>query len=454
MLWRELVVGGLFAGLLGACAVVDPVDSRYDTVGRSLAKARDEAIFLNIIRASHDYPLAFTTIANVTPTMTNTTGFALPSFSLGPANCLPTSVLSATPVTRTMTCAYGTGFGGAATAIGSSTASNATAVSTNFNVSTEETGSFYQGFLKPIDLQILNYFIRQGYPRELLFWLFADSFQFQRGTSVGPQALGYDYNPPDSYGCPRGTIAGVQKVCFRDWVWAAVLSGLTVEDKTIVKLGGSSSRRDSKDTGTGGAKSPETETVTRFCFSPFLAHQAMNDMGEARSRTIVKYLPISMKLIRPDQYCGNWTNSEAQKKVTEPQEDTFKLDFGPYTFRIVPRSAYGVFQFLGNMLKVQEAHLEPNGAVNTEDAGDASADLPKVTDLPPILITAHNEQLITVLHENGANCFAHTWFYDGDYCVPQEAANTKRIFSLLSQLIAIETQATDLSITPIVRIIE
>ena len=66
---------------------------------------------------------------------------------------------------------------GAATIFGSTTASNATAVSTNFSVSTQETGGFYQGFLKPIDLQILDYFIRQDYPRELLFWLFADSFQ-------------------------------------------------------------------------------------------------------------------------------------------------------------------------------------------------------------------------------------------------------------------------------------
>ena len=58
MWWRALLVGGLFAGLLGACAVVDPVDSRFDTVTRSLARARDEAIFLNLIRASQNYPLA------------------------------------------------------------------------------------------------------------------------------------------------------------------------------------------------------------------------------------------------------------------------------------------------------------------------------------------------------------------------------------------------------------
>ena len=71
------------------------------------------------------------------------------------------------------------------------------------------------------------------------------------------------------------------------------------------------------------------------------------------------------------------------------------------------------------------------------------------------MITGHDEPLITVLQaKHGTNCFSHTWFYDGDYCVPQEATNTKRIFSLLSQLIAIETTATDLSITPVVRIIE
>ena len=67
---RSLSVVALVGLVVSACALVDPVDSRYDTVSRSLAKARNEGIFLNLIRASHDYPLSFTTIANVTPTMT------------------------------------------------------------------------------------------------------------------------------------------------------------------------------------------------------------------------------------------------------------------------------------------------------------------------------------------------------------------------------------------------
>src|ERR1700689_837142 len=181
MWWRVLLVGALLGGALGACAVVDPVDNRYDTVSRSLAKARNESIFLNLVRARHDYHLSFVNVANVTPSLNNTTSLALPTFLLGPRfPALPTAV------DRDVV-------------FGNTTAGNTTAVSTNFNVSTQETSAFYQGFLKPIDLQTLNYFIRQGYSRELLFWLFTDSFEL---TLPGAQAaLGYHFNPPDDYGC-------------------------------------------------------------------------------------------------------------------------------------------------------------------------------------------------------------------------------------------------------------
>src|ERR1700691_2484062 len=149
---RVLAAGACFAGLLSACAVVDPVDSRYDTVSRSLAKARNESIFLNLIRASHDYPLSFVVVANVTPTMTNTTNFGLPSFLLGPPALLSTTVSTVQSIPNSV---------GRDAVFGSTTASNSTAVSTNFNVSTQETSTFYEGFLKPIDLQVLDYFIRQ-----------------------------------------------------------------------------------------------------------------------------------------------------------------------------------------------------------------------------------------------------------------------------------------------------
>jgi len=415
---RALLVGGLLAGLLSACALVDPVDHRYDTVSRSLAKARDEAIFLNLIRASHDYPLAFTTIANVNPSMTNSTAFGLPTFVEG-AGSVPATLGTVTAPGRNFI-------------FGNTTASNSTAVGTSFNVSTEETGSFYDGFLKPIDLQTLNYFIRQGYPRELLFWLFADSFQLQRGASAY-SAIGYHYNPPDSYGCPPNDP---EHRCFREWVWIALLSGLTVEEKTIV---------------TKLSSKFATTPVARFCFSPDLGKKAANEMGPALAAEIQrKYMRFSSP---PTPLCGKWTPKEAEALLKKPQSDTFDFNIGGATFRVVPRSAYGVFEFLGNLMKMQRDNIQPT-------PGKAFFWRPPFGEsdeavVPPVLETVDGEPpLITVLPDTGGGCFVHSWFLGDNYCVPEHAEMTKRIFSLLAQLIAIQTAVSDLSITPIVRVVQ
>jgi hypothetical protein len=200
------LAGAFLAGactvLLSACAVVDPVDTRYDTISRSLAKARNESIFLNIVRASQDYPLSFVTVSNVTPTMTNAASLGLPTFLFGPLN--PGGTALFTP--------------GRDVIFNNTAASNTTSVSSNFNVSTQETSTFYQGFLKPIDLQTLDYFIRQGYPRELLFWLFTDSFQL----NIHGHLFGYHYAPPDDFGCNREDL---KHRCFVDWVHDATLAG-------------------------------------------------------------------------------------------------------------------------------------------------------------------------------------------------------------------------------------
>src|SRR3984957_12105920 len=251
------LAGAGVAGLLRAGAVVDPVDARYDTISRSLAKARNESIFLNIVRASHDYPLSFVTVSNVTPTMTNTSSLGLPTFLFGPLN--PGAAALFTP--------------GRDVIFSNTTAANTTAVGSNFNVSTQETSAFYQGFLKPIDLQTLDYFIRQGYPRELLFWLFTDSFSV---TPPGGGPLGYHFNPPDYSGCPR---PAKKHRCFVDWVHNAAFTGLTVEEKTV-EAGGNAGPRGG--VGSTTATPPgKAATYARFCFNPILAQEAANAVAPA-----------------------------------------------------------------------------------------------------------------------------------------------------------------------------
>jgi hypothetical protein len=435
MWWRALLVGGFLAGLLSACAVVDPVDNRYDNISRSWAKARNESIFLNLVRASHDYPLSFTTVSNVTPSMTNVTSLGLPSFLEGPGFI---GLLKGTTVA---TSTFPTSSPGRDVFFGNTTANNNTTVSTNFSVSTQETSAFYQGFLKPIDLQTLNYFIRQGYSRELLFWLFADSFEIQRGSSP-VNSIGYEYSPPDSYGCPR---SDPYHRCFREWVWIALLTGLTVEEQSILKESRGS-------TGSaGGTSKPETIVVARFCFSPELASQARNQMPPALVAEIkAKYM---RSFANPSPICGTWTPKDAEDFSKLPQPDTFNFKVGSDTFRVVSRSAYGVFEFLGNLMKMQREGTEPTpGKAFLWPPGVGE---PNETEIPPVLQTIDNAPpLITVVQTSGAECFAHTWFYDGDYCVPEDASTTKKIFSLLAQLIAIQTAASDLSITPVVRVIQ
>lgn len=111
-----------------------------------------------------------------------------------------------------------------------------------------------------------------------------------------------------------------------------------------------------------------------------------------------------------------------------------------------------MFEFIGTLIKIRRDHPVPAPSVYIPPER-----APEEQSLPLLrTVSAGDDQdLVRVVLGNGdGRCFVHSWFYDGDYCVPESATNTKRIFSLLAQLIAIQTAATDLSITPIVRVIQ
>jgi hypothetical protein len=460
VMWcRVLLAGVLLGGIVGACAIIDPVDSRYDTISRSLAKSRNEAILLNLIRASHDDPLSFTTIANVTPALTNTSSFALPSFMFGPRIPL-TAAAAATSAAPLFS-------PGRDVIFGNTTAGNTTAISTNFNVSTQETYAFYDGFLKPIDLQVLNYFVRQGYQRELLFWLFTDAAEIK----IDDHRYGFRYDPPNDFGCFEKNVPTLLKdVCFSDLVRVATVSGLTVEAQTQQK------------SSTGGK--PATTVYTQFCFNQVQQQRAERAMRLPERippkdippedipawETLKKLHSSPLLYMTHKPTCG-----EAWKVQSEPQSDTFSFPRDPHahvTFTITPRSAYGVFIFLGSVMKWEWERMKwESGQIEQLGYGrrcyypgvpentHVPCDRKDVTE-PPTLWTVRDgrtmmaEELIKVVHNGAGHCFAQTLFRDGDYCVPDDATTTKRIFGLLAQLIAIQTQASDLSITPVVRIIQ
>ena len=467
---RVLLAGAALAGVLSACSMIDPVDNRYDTISRSLAKSRNESIFLNLVRAAHDYPLSFVTISNVTPSLTNTSTFSLPTFLFGPH--IP--LYAAPGIGTGASTSAGLFTPGRDVIFNNTTAADTTAVSTNFNVSTQETSAFYQGFLKPIDLATLNYFIRQGYPRELLFWLFTDSFELQ----IGGDLYGYHYNPPDDYGCSQ---TDPKRRCFIDWVHNAAYTGLTVEEKTVQKQAPANAKSDSTEGGGAAGAKPTTYSYARFCFNRVLGQEAQDTVprevaaASLRDLDIQPYTNIYKSPGPGFNNCGDpsWNPSP---DTTTAQPDILPLCFyaptpAPTpgsppvvappcpptssqlaqpveTFTIVPRSAYGVFEFLGTIIRMQQGLISPSQHAYIPHNRQYASGL-------PTLQTVHADKyLMSVTKNLGGDCFVHTWFEDGDYCVPEEKDTTKRVFALLAQLIAIQTAASDLSITPIVKVLQ
>jgi hypothetical protein len=425
MWWRQLVASVWLAVAMGACAVVDPVDSRYDTVNRTLAKARNESILLNIIRSSHDWPMSFTTVPQVNPSMQNVTTLGLPTFLVGPN---PRGL--AAPASPARDVIFGN----------QNNLTNATMVSSNFSVSSLENGSFYSGLLSPVSLHDLNYFIRQGYSRELLFWLFSDSIDVQFGSHV----IGYQFDPPYDYGCPPQDS---KKRCLREFIEIAVISGLTVEATTVAQ------GADSKS-GSGGGKG-QTE-FSRFCFDSVLAERGRKAMNPDRLTLVLsQFVDLNYKL---SPTCGSeWHPG----KENSAQKDTLRFHVGPMTFTIVTRSTYSIYQFLGKLLKqareatgqVPQADSRNEG---TADPTQSRPNLPREEEMIPTLSTIREDSnLLNIVKRSDGECFVDTRFIDGDYCVPERgSANTKRIFALLSQLIALKTTAADLAITPAVRVVQ
>jgi hypothetical protein len=455
---RELLTSGVLALAVSACAIVDPVDPRYDTVNRSLSKARNESILLNILRASHEWPLSFTTVPQVNPGMTNVTSVGLPNFLLGPSYKPPlvgplgvgaavTSTQYTLPSSSPMRDAI----------FNNNTLSNSTSVTSSFSVSSLETGTFYNGLLSPVSLHDLNYFIRQGYSRELLFWLFADTVE----VFVGGRVIGFQYNPPDDYGCPEHEP---RRRCFREFVEIATITSLSVEAKTIKPGGGSAKATDGvategaanpkgSDSGGGEKKSSsggsgaKTE-YSRFCFDPVLADRGRRAMDPDRLRIVrAEYLDA----FKPSPICGTpWFPGQTDEEAT----DTLQFNVGPLRFKILTRSTNSIYQFLGKVLKEEiRVRLEAAGA---EPAVRVYLPPGREDERLPLLSTTRDDpKLLTIVPADGQQpCFVHTYFIDGDWCVPEHgASNTKRIFSLLAELLALKTQASELAITPAVRII-
>jgi hypothetical protein len=153
--------------------------------------------------------------------------------------------------------------------------------------------------------------------------------------------------------------------------------------------------------------------------------------------------PGALKALPPK--CGDPWPKETDETAAL---DTLKFRVGPLQFDILPRSAYGIYQFLGKLLR------QSRGGVELDET--RIPDYVREDEVKPELSTVREDRKpLNVVLDQSSECFAQTRFIDGYYCFPEEgSANTKRIFGLLAQLLALQTSAADLAITPTVHTVQ
>jgi hypothetical protein len=341
---RALIL--LAAALLGGCVAKGDIENHVGRIDESVGVSRNQSILLNIVRASRDEPLYFTSLPGVTGSSTTSVSTGLPTINVG----------------------VGQSFEGQNFSLSNSLYNDATS---RFDVSLLESKGFYDGLLRPISLPIANLIMHQGFSRALVFSVLVDHIRVSSGQTV--EEIRND--PGDA----------TQFARFERYLYLAVYYGLTVE----------------------AFPGADGKPVGNICFDQALAG--------SQEQPFIRNSPIRC-LHGPARGKPTRTNSA---------ELSFLIDGRPQTIEIILRSPYQIFQYLGGMVE--------SGKPVT-----LYGDRPDTTQGP----------LMVVGGGNYADCFAKVNYGGGTWCVPNAGSdNTKKIFQILNQLLALNTSPEDIPAT-------
>src|SRR5579862_1178734 len=305
------------AGCLAACTEVVDVttDSRYAQYNRSTDWAKNEAILLNIARASLFQPLNFLIYNAYSGSATVSAAASSPAFVIGPSRVASQKQYS-----------FGQG----------SLTANAMA-NGSISVQNLDTQDFYDSLLAPVEYKDLYAFQRQGYPRELLFRLFADYVSIKPGTgdSQGKYSAIVYNSTSEEHSCfplQNDTVMKLYgpaprddqtRICFKDLVIFALASGLSSEIRTVTPPPGGGGQgttgavaAGAKTSSSGNSTPPKPQIEGRLCFDTALAARAYLDFKDSN---LLDKIPTLAQL-RSTQYqpvCGGyWPPDSALKTST------------------------------------------------------------------------------------------------------------------------------------------
>ena len=379
------------AVLLGGCAAIDAsLSDRVLNLNASLDRSSNDTILANIIRASYYQPLSFVGVSKVNGSQSVSLVNGLPTITFGPHQTVTQHQFI----------------------FGSHSLNNQ--ASGNFDVAPLATKDFAKGVSVDISLAELSVLLKQGIPRDLLYSLAVDSIEF---TDKGGVRRAFKNEPSDP------TYEE-----FRAAILVLIAWGFSIETRLD-----ENPAFDSND-----KTSAKFMTKGRFCFDQANADFELTKLVRMGARWKCNDVWSRMRPQKP-------SNEDVAIDIYFPGEVKTVVNV---IFRM--RSIYGVFNCLGRL--IAEGHLHEARAATDNDAKRIARALYNPRAGQP----AAKEVGLPLLNITGAQlgpCFSSVSVNNVYHCVPQDGSeNTKRIFSVLSQLLALKTSAVDLPNTPTVRV--
>jgi hypothetical protein len=398
------------SALLSGCLALGDIDHRATSFDQGVGSFQNRAVLLNLARASLKEPMYFVSIGATQAQGTEDFRASVPSFGEGP---------NLTATTRAFTFSPG----------GSTFLDNQTSTNTQMNVFS--THDFYQGMMEPLSLQEIDLLLRQGFPRELVFYL---TIAKAKITPLDPKTFKPNGAPYYLYNNPDGDPANYAE--FAGHIALAMEAGLTTDiavDTPDDATGGGDKEIAAVPPPAGGKGGVEFVLKADSKAGPKVVECLDEALQSARGRQFVAAL---MGQGQPVHICGKPATA-SQKNVVFWRTST---GFEAQQIEISFRSTYEIFRYLG-------ALMNDHGATGSDCTTQTPSAAPLICDYTAPDRPVPIGPLFEEVADSGVTCFTSISYSNHRFCIPNggaEADATKEVFNILISLLALKQSPGDL----------